>query len=631
MAQAETVSDGSDDNARTLYDGNDLDLKDRRIINFTADHQNATSFAFSRNGNGIGSGSDPTLQFTETSLGTYTAEIDATGTPGTVLQAADDTISYQLKPIPTTPANLSTKILEWETRTSYRDPYLCDSYTRASTRTTPVAGTDLNESKYLYYPTGSIANTNTLTNIGGANPGNNVKSMRADAASHISALTFTDNPAVDERTEAPLTVTDVKDAHQVLTTYPSRFYNLYDVNMAINPNDTIAKGMAEWYLEQTIGDDSVSTNGIFILNDDLPNCSIINIGDISEGGVGAMRYASGIRYYNINGSIQISNSSANNITGQAFYGPSSRSDVVEVTVSSTLEGSGNPLGTSTKGVGWSSILNASELNAGIPKAEIGRSGEYALKTYSVSLTGINVKSKVLLKWRINNPKNASTYKTFPQSINMWSGSYSGINELSIPISSSLGGTYNDNGVRILNFETIQSDTPTYSGSIDYYTNNPYTSSYIATTGHPQALVKYGVIEHDTINYQNVVPVGPDRSSINGIQYFTFAFRRSQVANFSIRLNAPNGISAIRIAAPGTSISGWADCSAQYEGAGVPTLNGSNGCASTGGDIIPLNTPVNSTFTMTLGEESLSFATGNVCLVHIGLSSNQTITTLEIGE
>ena len=629
LAEADTVSDGSNDNARTLYDGNDLDLRDRRIINFTADHQNATSFTFSRNGNGIGSGSDATLQFTETSLGTYTAEVDVTGTPGTVLQAADDTVSYQLKPIPGVLNDLSTKTLEWETRTSYRDPHLCSGYSKLPLRNLISDGQNLDDPQYLYYFTGTNASIKTLTDVGGANPGDDLFLKAGTSGFTQSNITFTGFTANDIGTNGTITINAIRDAHQVEASYPSRFYNLFDADILV-PRDNIV-GAKEWYLSQEIDGDSPGTNGIYAINDNLTDCATVDIGNISEDTPGSIRYASGIKYFNTGGAISVSGSTVSQLTGQAFYGPASRNDVVEIQVYQTFEGSGNPLGTTTKGIGWSQILHDTELDSGIPKPDIGRTEAYALKEYPIQLTGSNVKSRVSLKWRINSPINATDYLGFPQTINMWSGSYTGINELSIPVSSSLGGTYSDNGIRILNFENIQSDTPTYSGSVDYYTDNPYTSSYVATDGHPQALVKYGVIEHDTVNYQNVVPVGPDRSSVNGIQYFTFAFRRSQVANFSIRLNANNGVSAIRIAAPGTSISGWADCSAQYEGAGVPTLNGSNGCASTGGDIIPLNTPVNSTFTMTLGEESLSFATGNVCLVHIGLSSNQTITTLEIGE
>ena len=629
LAQAETISDGSNDNDRTLYDGVDLNLVDRRIINFTADHQNATSFTFTRNEDEIGSGPDQTLQYTETAVSTHIAGVNVVGTPGTVSQNAEDTISYQLKAIPSVLNNLSTKTLEWETRTSYRDPHLCSGYQNNSMRTPISNGQNLENSQYLYYFIESTANIKSLIDVGGANPSDDLFLKTGISGSPQSSTTFTGIGSNDVGTNGTITINDIKDAHSVDASYPSNFYNMFSADVSIPRDEAI--GAKEWYLSQEIDGDLSETNAIYAINDNLTDCSITNIGSISENTPGTIRYASGIKYFNTGGVISVSGSSVEKLTGQAFYGPASRNDIVEIQVSQTLEGSGNPLGTSIKEIGWSQILHNSELDNGIPKANIGFTEPYALKEYTIALTGTNVKSRVSLEWKINSPINATGYLGFPQAINMWSGSYTGINELSIPVSNSLGGTYNDNGVRILNFETIQSDTPTYSGSIDYYTNNPYTSTYVANDGHPQALVKYGIVEHDTVNYQNVVPVGPDRSSVNGIQYFTFAFRRSQVANFSIRLNAPNGVSTIRIAAPGTSISGWADCSAQYEGAGVPTLNGSNGCALTGGDIIALNTAVNSSFTMTLGEESLSFATGNVCLVHIGLSSNQFITTLEIGE
>ena len=42
-------------------------------------------------------------------------------------------------------------------------------------------------------------------------------------------------------------------------------------------------------------------------------------------------------------------------------------------------------------------------------------------------------------------------------------------------------------------------------------------------------------------------------------------------------------------------------------------NGSDGCASTGADVVPFNQSINSTYTMTLGSENMSTATGNVVL------------------
>ena len=61
----------------------------------------------------------------------------------------------------------------------------------------------------------------------------------------------------------------------------------------------------------------------------------------------------------------------------------------------------------------------------------------------------------------------------------------------------------------------------------------------------------------------------------GTQYFTFAFRRQLVANFTVNINSSTGIHGLWIAAPGTQIdstsglNGWLNASTTYAGSGVP--------------------------------------------------------------
>ena len=128
---------------------------------------------------------------------------------------------------------------------------------------------------------------------------------------------------------------------------------------------------------------------------------------------------------------------------------------------------------------------------------------------------------------------------------------------------------------------------------------------------------------------------------SGAQYFTFAFRRTTMANFDIRLTGK--VTGVWIAAPGTdiddasTINGWLDCSTTYGGAGTPGAdtsnggNGSNGCSFTGGDnIVGGFTYSSSTaFTMTLGDQNATNATGNQILVRVKLASGDYLTELEI--
>ena len=134
--------------------------------------------------------------------------------------------------------------------------------------------------------------------------------------------------------------------------------------------------------------------------------------------------------------------------------------------------------------------------------------------------------------------------------------------------------------------------------------------------------------------------GPDRSGDTGTQYFTFAFRRQVVANFDINIES-SGVAGLWIALPGTAIdttsglNGWLRSDSAYSGAGVPGTetggNGSNGCAFNNSDLILPNTSLSGGYTMTLGEENMSNATGNVVLVRIALTSGQSISSLNITE
>ena len=150
------------------------------------------------------------------------------------------------------------------------------------------------------------------------------------------------------------------------------------------------------------------------------------------------------------------------------------------------------------------------------------------------------------------------------------------------------------------------------------------------------------MKYDVTDYSSgYLPVGPDRSSDTGTQYFTFAFRRTTMANFDINITS-SGIAGLWIAAPGTgidsasSLNGWLDASTTYGGSGVPGANtgsggnGSNGCAFTSGDRIAASTSLSGGYTMTLGSENGTNATGNVVLVRIALTSGQSVTALSVG-
>ena len=290
------------------------------------------------------------------------------------------------------------------------------------------------------------------------------------------------------------------------------------------------------------------------------------------------------------------------------------------------------------------------LTGGIPNVNTGTSSAYAIGDLSFNITGSPVRTVDKIQVRARNVEGTGSYNTsIPTIIRVHRTTQTGISEIAIDVSTSLGETYNDDGVRIFDLSGETTDTPSFNSATNFYTSNPYTeSSDPGVQGTQEATVRIqgssgdGRIEHNTNDYSSgYLPTGgPDRSGDTGTQYFTFAFRRRVVANFNINITS-SGIAGCWIAAPGTQIDNtsglnkWLNTSVTYAGSGIPGSNtgaggnGSDGCASNNGSRILTNTSLSGSYTMTLGEENMTNATGNVVLVRIALNSGQSITSLSI--
>ena len=284
------------------------------------------------------------------------------------------------------------------------------------------------------------------------------------------------------------------------------------------------------------------------------------------------------------------------------------------------------------------------LSGGTPTVNVGTSSAYAIGSLTVPITSSSVRTISRVKVRARNVNGTGSYSSdISTNIAVHKSAQSGISEIAIAVSDSLGATYDDDGVRIFDFSAETTDTPSYTSSTNFYTNSLYSeASDPGVAGTQEATIRLGVLKHDVTDYSSsYLPVGPDRSGDTGTQYFTFAFRRQVVASFDINITS-SGIAGMWIAAPGTAIdsasglNGWLDCTAQYAGAGVPGSNtgsggnGSNGCANTGADVVSTSSSLSGGYTMTLGSENMSNATGNVVLVRIALTSGQSATALSIG-
>ena len=385
--------------------------------------------------------------------------------------------------------------------------------------------------------------------------------------------------------------------------------------------------------------DTGDSNERFFVKDTSTTPSLdVSSATVTELVNGGKKYISGIPYYSgTNSTIQVSGVVANDFTTECY----NTANPLNLTSNSTAEaGSSDPVQNTT--YSYSDVEGGAQLLDGsIPLANVT---SYTLDSMNI-LPQSNAHGSRKLRVRARNINGYGSYQVLPTIIQTFSRDQSIVNidERDISVSTSLGnGAYTDGGVRIMDFKNETTDTPVFNSGTDYYTNDPYTeSSQSNVTGVQEAAVIYGDIDHNTIDYSTgYLPVGPDRSGSTGTQYFTFAFRRQVVANFNLRINT-GGIAGCWIAAPGTTIdntsglNGWLDTSQAYAGSGVPGSNtgaggnGSDGCATNNSSRILSNTSINGTYTMTLGEENMSNATGNVVLVRIALNSGQSISTLEV--
>ena len=388
------------------------------------------------------------------------------------------------------------------------------------------------------------------------------------------------------------------------------------------------------------------TNTIEFVKDDITSVPSVSISGatLTQNVAGTFKYISGVPYYNSGSpSLTLSGVTISNLVGQCY---TNQSDIVEVDDGTNQESTSNNA-ISNSNYTYAQIDGASSmLTGGIPKVNTGTTSAYTIGNLTVPINSSSVRTVSRVKVRAKNVNGTSSYSSnITTNIQVHTAAQSGISEVAIAVANSLGnGTFTDDGVRIFDLSAETTNTPSYNGSTNFYTSNPYTeSSDPGVAGTKEATVRIGNIKYDVTNYSlGYLPAGPNRSLDFGTQYFTFAFRRQAVANFDINISS-SGISGLWIAAPGTSIdststlNGWLEASSTYAGSGVPGAdtgaggNGSNGCAFNSSDTIASGTFLSGGYTMTLGGENMSNSTGNVVLVRIALATGQSITSLSIGE
>jgi hypothetical protein len=646
---AVTVSTGSSDNSLTLYDHTDLDGANRALARFTNTSQNADDYEYDflndstdvdsvpEDGATAGSvGNTLDHDYTGQSAGSITMDFRATGTPDTIHQNDNETVVFTMKSVPSAPSGLSSKTINLADSAQGTSPKLCAGFDdNTGAATTLSAGDSLATSTARRYTSTTTIDTSTASNFYNGATGTLAAEINA---SNDGTKTFTSTEG-ETGTFTSLVVSSNVDYDQVVASYPQRFYLVASAKITKNLSAYSVGVNAQRLTHTTTG----NTNYVHVVKDDITATPTTTIGTVSEGTQGTYRYVSGIPYYNTGSpTLNVTGTTVANFTGQAYQDTSSPHEIDNDTNQESTTGD---VITNTDFT-YANVDGASSmLTGGVPNTDTGVSSAYTLGTLSVPITSSSVKAVKTIRARSKNANGTGSYNSSATKIQVYRATPTLLDDEAdgITVSDSLGAGFDDDAVRIAGFGSLSGDTPSLfdSSNANYYTDSAWSGA-VTVAGTNEAISRFGTIKHFTTDLSSgYLPVGPDlNTGRSGAQYFTFAFRRTTMANFTVRLSGT--VSGVFIAAPGTaidsasSLNGWLDAGITYGGSGVPGANtgsggnGSNGCAFTSGDrIIDGTSYSNSTFTLTLGSENATNATGNNVLVRIKLESGDSITALSI--
>jgi hypothetical protein len=408
---------------------------------------------------------------------------------------------------------------------------------------------------------------------------------------------------------------------------------LYSGFRARISKSSVATGLHTYKLSHsTTGNTSV----LQFVKDNLTGTPVINLSGttVTQNSAGTLAYVSGIPYYTNDATINIVGALVSNVAGQTYKDDSTPFNFYSGT---DVEGdSGSAFSTQTKDY---TILPPGSLSSGKPKANTGVGANVTIDTFQLSVNGGGRRVEGFAM-NMENVNGAGANVQYANTkIAVYNGTSSGVNESSIPVSDSLGAGFDTDGLRIVT--GWSGSTPAFSSGQDYYASNNWSGA-VTIAGTDEAVVRYGNLQHyDTDLSSGYLPVGPDlNTGRSGSQYFRFAFKRTTMSNFTVKLTGK--VSGFFIAAPNTDIddtsdsNGWLNASATYAGAGTPGANttaggnGSDGCAFTSGDrIIDGTTYSNQGFTLTLGDQNASDSYNNQILVGIKLDDGDYLSQLEV--
>ena len=535
------------------------------------------------------------------------------------------------------PNGLSTKTLSFGESSSGSSPYLASGYTDNSTEDSVSTGASVTRI------TASSAGTNTDSSILSSFSYNATAGDIVAYVDGVAAGTISTSAGDDSGTNGNLVITQESDYNSLsssgsatsfsASTFSPNLYKGFKARVRATTS-ALVTGSHSFKLGHSV---TGNTNVISFVKDDLTSTPTVDMSSATlvQASAGSLAYDSGIPYYTNDASLTLGSVGVTNWIGQCYRNDSTPFDVSN---GSNFEStSGSTVG--LQGYSYASIDGSTTmLDGGTPKVNIGTSSTYTLGDVTVNVNG-NGTGVEQLKAKLDNVNGTGSYVEYTGKKIQALNSSSGIGE-TIAVSDSLGATHDDDAKRITGFNAA-GDTPSFSSSTNYYTGSAWSGSQ-TVAGTQEAITRWGTLSHFTTDLSSgYLPAGPDlNTGRSGAQYYTFAFRRTAMANFTVRLTGK--VSGFFIAAPatgidaGSSLSGWVDASLTYAGAGTPGANtgaggnGSNGCAFTSGDrIIDGTTYSNDTFELTLGDQNGTNSFGNQILVRIKLESGDSLTALSI--
>ena len=573
-----------------------------------------------------------TITLTQLTHGTATpSDVPSNGT--NLIKVYDPSISA--------PSGLSSKTITFGESSSGSNPRAAHGFTDNSNADSITAGSSVTRI------TNSSAGSTTVTNILPS------FAYNGDAGTLTAYIDGVDSGAItfdgddNSGTSGNLVVTQESD-YQFLSTagsstsftnsiYSPGLFQGFKARISAN-TVALSKGAHSMKLGHSA---TGNTNIISFMKDDLTSTATVTMSNvaITQNNAGTIRYVSGVPYYTNDATVNVTGIEVYDWIGQTY---NNTTNPLTITNGTNQEGtSGSTI--STQNFTYAQIDGSTTmLNSNVPMADTGKdSGNaYTLGDLVIDVDGGGIGIEQI-RGRVLNVNGNSPYaEVSGKYIQAWNGN-TGINEQSISVSDSLGATHDDDALRITGFGS-SSDTPAFDSSVNNYTANVWSGA-VTVAGTSEAINRFGTVKHfDTdLSGTAYLPTGPDlNTGRSGAQYFTFAFRRTTMANFDITLSGK--VSGFFIAAPGTDIddasgiNGWLDAGTTYGGAGTPGSdtgnggNGSNGCAFTSGDrIIDGTTYSNDTFTLTLGDQNATNSTGNNILVRIKLEDGDSLTALSI--